>query len=92
MHMSPMVEGEVERAKRKRATVIVTRFEDLFLMPMRGYVSLYVYHESRSFFACESQEMSTLHLFVCLLHFNCVPSSALSITDTNLLLCTIYID
>ena len=50
MHMSPMVEGEVERAKRKRATVIVTRFEDLFLMPMRGYVSLYVYHESRSFF------------------------------------------
>ena len=26
MHMSPMVEGEVERAKRKRATVIVTRW------------------------------------------------------------------
>ena len=26
MRMSPMVEGEVERAKRKRATVIVTRF------------------------------------------------------------------
>ena len=24
--MSPMVEGEVERAKRKRATVIVTRW------------------------------------------------------------------
>ena len=47
MHMSPMVEGEVERAKRKRATVIVTRFEDLYLMPMRGYVSLYVDHESR---------------------------------------------
>ena len=60
MHMSPMVEGEVERAKRKRATVIVTRFEDLFLMPMRGYVSLYVYHESRSFLAVQDSSIGDI--------------------------------
>ena len=58
MHMSPMVEGEVERAKRKRATVIVTRFEDLYLMPMHGKC-LYVCHGSTSLFACESQKIST---------------------------------
>ena len=35
--MSPMVEGEVERAKRKRATVIVTR---LILLTKKQQTSL----------------------------------------------------
>ena len=35
MHMSPMVEGEVERAKRKRATVIVTRWIRITITPLQ---------------------------------------------------------
>ena len=101
MHMSPMVEGEVERAKRKRATVIVTRLEDLQLMPMHEYVSLNVCHQSTSLFCIwvTKKLFPSVYPFVTLYYSgeifvkiyveNCVPSSAFSITDTNLLLCTI---